>query len=130
MVSASVAAEVGGVRADITLAAHMVLGEDRTISWEVQDDNCEPVASLVGYEFTFVLTDDLTVNASDLDFVVDASRIFVSTDVDTQTAPNVEVPLLRAETRDLENRQYAYELWRTGTGTTYRLAYGTFLFIP
>lgn len=108
----------GGVRYDFTTEDNFTQGENRTIRIPIEDSAGDPVVSFSGWEFTFYILTALNKNDTPLITVEDADI--------SSTAPNVDVPLVPADTADLKARTYFYELWRTDTNNVIRLAYGQF----
>ena len=118
-------ANTGALKANITSAAGLTLGEDRTIRFVVKDSNGANVSSFSGWTFGWYLLPRQNMATDDADVLLtktSASGI-------SATAPNVDVSLDPADTGDLTARTYFYELWRTDSEDVTRLAYGPIVFV-
>lgn len=118
-------ADTGALKVNITSAAGLTLGEDRTLRYVVKDSNGMNVSDFSGWTFGWYLLPRQNMPTDDTDVLLtktSASGI-------SATAPNVDVSLDPADTDDLTARTYFYELWRTDTADVVRLAYGPIVFI-
>lgn len=115
----------GGVRFNFTAEANLVRDTKRTLRFVGEDEDGEPLVSLVGYEVEWHLERDLA-EFDDLESLQTGALVSVlDGPIDTATAPNFDVPLARTDWPETKGR-YAYELWRVDAGNEERLAYGDF----
>ena len=115
----------GALKASITSAAGLTLGEDRTVRFVVKDSAGVNVSDFTGWTFGWYLLPRQNMATNDPDVLLtktSASGI-------SATAPNVDVSLDPVDTDDLSARTYFYELWRTDAADVVRLAYGPIVFI-
>lgn len=118
--------ETGGIRAIISTAASLTMGEDRTLRWTVLDADGVAVASFSGWTFGWYLLPNQRTARTDTDVIITkTSGSGISSSV-----PDVDVAIDPADTLTaVKAGTYFYELWRTDTNNVIRLAYGPIQFI-
>lgn len=122
-------ADSGGTRFDIDADQHITPGEVRTIRFSVSDGDGDAIADFSGWAFEWFLTASSWI-ANGVTALRDVALVVkADADIESGTAPVVDVPLVELDLTGLAGGTYWHELWRVDAGNVRRLSYGDFAII-
>lgn len=109
----------GAIRSDVTLEKNVRPNEDRRFSWTARDGDRVPATDLTGRTYAFYLLKDADAPISE--------AVWTSTSFDITTPPYVRLSMTPSDWAGIGLGSYAYELWRTDSGSNRCVAYGDFI---